>query len=121
MLYFLLIWPQKAGSFLKIGVCTPRFASEEANKSSIGLSAQAWGYGYGYKWHVSPMMPMNVLYGRSFRDGDIVTIVLDMDQRTLQYVHNDEDLGIAFTDLPEKLLPAVTLNYLEDQVTLLPE
>lgn len=62
----------------------------------------------------------SVHYGRSFRDGDIVTLVLDMDKRTLQYLHNDEDLGIAFTDLPDQLVPVVSLS-IEDQVSLLPE
>lgn len=109
---------QDANSFIQIGVCT-KLPSTEGEKQIGETMKQFWGYNTsGFKSEVTPMSLRSESYGPSLCTGDVMTIVLDMDQRTLQYWHNDKDLGIAFTDLPDKVLPAVTLRVPKDQVSL---
>jgi len=106
-------------SFMKLGVCTPELIDRNVHQS-IGLSEFGYGYGYGYRWHVDSTHheSMNVPYGRHLQIGDIIGFHLDMNEMKLRFSHNGEDLGIAYSKMPEILIPAVTLNASVDAVSL---
>jgi hypothetical protein len=91
-----------AGGNLFLGVCT---AAMKLN-NYIGHDTNSWGY-YGcgniYRGGSSSS------YGSSYRTGDVLTLQLDMDRRTLSFDKNGQPLGVAFTDLPDQVYPAFSL------------
>jgi hypothetical protein len=58
-------------------------------------------------------------YGQSYRTGDVITLQLDMDARTLSYMKNGTSLGVAFTDLPDQVYPAFSLYTKNDHFQLI--
>lgn len=48
-------------------------------------------------------------YGQSYRSGDVISVLLDMDRRTVAFEKNDVPLGTAFTDIEPAVYPAVSL------------
>ena len=54
------------------------------------------------------------------KQGTIITIKLNMDERTLSYMVNDKDLGIAMRDIPKKAYRfALTMYYADCVIELL--
>lgn len=49
------------------------------------------------------------MYGFRFKNDDIVECILDTNASTLSYIHRGNDLGVAFTELPDEVFPAVSL------------
>ena len=58
-------------------------------------------------------------YGQSYRTGDTITCLLDMDKRSLSFEKNGAALGVAFTDLPESVYPAFSLYTRNDHIQLM--
>eukprot|EP01119_Soliformovum_irregulare_P025474 TRINITY_DN9451_c0_g1_i1.p1 TRINITY_DN9451_c0_g1~~TRINITY_DN9451_c0_g1_i1.p1 ORF type:complete len:109 (+),score=11.90 TRINITY_DN9451_c0_g1_i1:488-814(+) len=54
------------------------------------------------------------------REGSIVGVCLDMDLRAIGFFLDGEYLGVAFTQLPSRVIPCVSLYSPNDEVTLLP-
>lgn len=52
--------------------------------------------GYGYMVSHARIYEIDDDYGIECRDNDIITMCLDLDERTLRYYVNDKDQGIAF-------------------------
>lgn len=48
-------------------------------------------------------------YGELFREGDTVSVALNMDLGTLAFARNGRDLGVAVQDLEGTLYPAFSL------------
>ena len=54
------------------------------------------------------------------KDGDIIEMVLDLDKGTVQYFHNDVDLGIAYRNIAQKpYRAAVSMFHEEDCIELI--
>eukprot|EP00466_Bigelowiella_natans_P013072 jgi/Bigna1/133148/aug1.20_g7856 len=47
------------------------------------------------------------------RAGDVIDVHLDMDSRTMRFSLNGVDCGPAFTDLPESVRPAISMQFAE--------
>eukprot|EP01084_Bolivina_argentea_P059028 107747_1 len=64
------------------------------------------GYAYynntGEKYCGAAHGGMSSDYGVSSRNGDVITVHLDLDIHTLAFSKNDKFLGIAFNDIPQK-------------------
>ena len=91
-------------------------AESNAVQSYCGSAANGWGYygsnGYAYHGKSQP-------YGKSFKQGDTVTVRLDSTEGTLSYIVNGEDQGIAFGDLQGlELFPVVSLYRCKDSVRI---
>ena len=79
-----------------------------------------YGYGYqnknGYIFHNG----VRKKYGRRFRREDILTITLNMLNRTLSFAVNDQDIGVAFDSLPAGTYRvAVTMRFREQKVEMI--
>ncbi|KAJ3441204.1 spry domain containing socs box protein [Anaeramoeba flamelloides] len=83
---------------------------KEPNKN-VKVSKDGWAYDIHMPSKFSHGFPEK--WGQKCRTGDIVTMKVDMDNKTLSYKRNDDDLGVAFKDLPKKCVLAVCI-YAED-------
>ncbi|KAJ3423893.1 spry domain containing socs box protein [Anaeramoeba flamelloides] len=94
-----------------IGVCTP-------STTKIAYQGEGWMfYGYdGHKWHKYSDQQYNNV---KWKTGDIIGMFLDMDKHTLRYEYNKKDCGIAYENLPSKLVLAIDMYYVNEQVTIL--
>jgi Kip1 ubiquitination-promoting complex protein 1 len=43
-------------------------------------------------------------YGRKWETGDLISCLLDLDEGTLSYAINGEDLGVAFISLNQSVM-----------------
>lgn len=63
----------------------------------LGDTAEGWGWGgTGKKSHNNDFKD----YGGTFRVGDVIGCVIDMDQGTISYLKNGEFMGVAFDNVP---------------------
>jgi hypothetical protein len=53
-----------------------------------------YGATTGYTYHDGKS---NAQYGQKMKEGDVIGVTLDMDEGTLSFSRNGEDLGIAFS------------------------
>ena len=59
-------------------------------------------------------------YGSAVKEGDEVTIQVDMDAHTLSYLKNGENMGVALRNLPsEGVWMCVKMCYLSQEIVLL--
>lgn len=69
-----------------------------ANKD-LSLSAGATDTKLRIYWATGVKYPTNVAYGASFTTGDVISILLDLDNGTLEFWKNGVSQGVAFTDI----------------------
>eukprot|EP01122_Echinamoeba_exundans_P017354 TRINITY_DN911_c4_g1_i1.p1 TRINITY_DN911_c4_g1~~TRINITY_DN911_c4_g1_i1.p1 ORF type:complete len:3990 (-),score=695.43 TRINITY_DN911_c4_g1_i1:1688-12457(-) len=102
---------------IMIGVCE---RSHRLN-AYIGQSASSKGWSYygattGFTYHDGKS---DSRYGQKMVQGDVIGVTLDMDEGTLSFSRNGEDLGIAFRNLKGKdLYPAVSLYDAGDRIRI---
>ncbi|KAJ3007231.1 UNVERIFIED_CONTAM: hypothetical protein HDU68_003633, partial [Siphonaria sp. JEL0065] len=78
-----------------------------------GVGDNAFSYAYDgnrvKKWH--SFFTTNNSYGEEWTSGDVITVLIDLDEKTVSYLRNGNDLGVAFTNVDSKLnwYPAVSL------------
>ncbi|KAJ6246408.1 spry domain containing socs box protein [Anaeramoeba flamelloides] len=89
---------------------------KEPNKN-VKVSKDGWAYDIHMPSKFSHGFPEK--WGQKCRTGDIVTMKVDMDNKTLSYKRNDDDLGVAFKDLPKKCVLAVCIYAEDQQLTIL--
>lgn len=101
-----------AGGYIFIGL-----AEHETQLTMwLGGDRHGWGLlGDGSRW-VRGIRSGE--FGPGFRTGDTMRMSIDMDARSLSVAKNEQPLGVAFTDLPDKVYPAIALYSAGDQVTL---
>jgi len=101
-----------------IGVC------EKSHKLNayIGQAptgGKGWSYygaTTGYTYHDGKS---DSRYGQKMSQGDVITVILDMDENTLAFSRNGEELGVAFRDIKAKeLYPAVSLYDAGDRLKI---
>ncbi|CAM9219760.1 unnamed protein product [Ectocarpus fasciculatus] len=97
-----------------IGVVT----SDASIDSYIGSDRHGWGFiGTPSLWHDHGKVTSD--YGVKIAAGSVVHVTLDTDKKTLSYVISGTDWGVAFENLPDKILyPAVSLYQLGDSVSI---
>ncbi|GBG33843.1 Ubiquitin-conjugating enzyme E2 Z [Hondaea fermentalgiana] len=86
--------------------------------SYLGNDKYGWGYiGNKGAWHNKHKVKT---YGRDFRTGHVVTVIMDMNEGVLSFAVNGEDLGIAFDDglKGKQLYPAFALYQKGDCFTV---
>ena len=111
---------RSSGGNMMIGVCM----KNHSHTIYIGGNSSAYkGWSYygctpGYKYHNGNATE----YGRAFNTGDVIGVLLDQSEGTLAFTHNGEELGVAYSDLPndEPLYPAVSLCQNSDAVKISP-
>jgi hypothetical protein len=88
-------------------------AKEDINLNEwLGKQPGGWVFGsQGSLCHNTGINngPYTHSYGKSF-DEDCIRVTLDMDARTLSYGIGNEEYGVAFSNLPEKVYPAISLT-----------
>jgi hypothetical protein len=98
-----------------IGVC------ERSHKLNayIGQNQSGKGWSYygattGYTYHDGKS---DSRYGQKMVTGDVISVTLDMDEGTLSFSRNGEDLGVAFRGLSgREVYPAISLYDAGDRV-----
>lgn len=95
-----------------IGVC-----AESARLDwYLGQGSDSWGYhSSGNIYHRGGSRP----YGEGMRPGDVVTVTLDMEARAVSFARNGKNFPTAFTSLPSKVYPALSLFGKHDCVKLI--
>uniref|UniRef100_A0A7S2RG93 HECT E3 ubiquitin ligase n=1 Tax=Mucochytrium quahogii TaxID=96639 RepID=A0A7S2RG93_9STRA len=83
----------------------------------LGGDEHGWGY-IGDRALYHKRNRVNV-YGERFGQGDIIGVVLDMDQGTLSFNKNGKDLGVAIEGLSGRLYPAFAFYSGTQSVSLL--
>ena len=103
------------GSWIFVGVCQAEDTNEVAWRSTgrmlYCLDSRFFHQGSG----------SNHPYGdRKVSSGDRILLRLDLDERTLSFAVNEDNLKVLFTDLPETAYyPCVDLRDCGDQVRIL--
>jgi len=80
----------------------------EADRHWIG-SQHSWSYiaGTGGKCNNSGK---SVNYGEKYKEGDVVSVLLDFDNGTIEFFKNGKSQGVAFKSLKAAVIPAVSLT-----------
>jgi len=80
----------------------------EADRHWIG-SQHSWSYiaGTGGKCNNSGK---SVNYGEKYKEGDVVSVLLDFDNGTIEFFKNGKSQGVAFKGLKAAVIPAVSLT-----------
>lgn len=93
-------------------------ATDKANVDAfLGGDRQSYGYiGNRGAWHNK----RKETYGKEFKTGDVVKVIVDMSEGKVTYCVNGESMGEAFTGLAGlRLFPAVALFQKGDKVSIL--
>ena len=99
-------------AYLFIGVAT-----KHADTTSF-LGGDEFGWGYiGDKALYHKRAKVKV-YGEKFGRGDVIGVTLDLDNGTLSFKRNDNDMGVAFSGLAGELYPAVAFYNQGQRVSL---
>ena len=88
---------------------------------AIGGGHKGWSYygaTTGFTYHDGKS---DSRYGQKMVQGDVIGVILDLNEGTLSFTRNGEDLGIAFKDIASReLYPAVSLYDAGDRVRFQP-
>jgi len=94
-------------------------ATKQSNLGSyLGNDKYGWGYiGNKGAWHNKHKVKT---YGKDFRSGHVVTVVMDMDEGSLSFLVNGEDQGVAFDEglKGKQLYPAFALYQKNDRFAI---
>eukprot|EP00948_MAST-09A_sp_MAST-9A-sp1_P001621 g1621.t1 len=93
-------------------------ATSEANLNSyLGSDRYGWGYiGNRGAWHNKKKAKS---YGKDFRTGDLIKVIVDMDNGNLSFELNGEHMGIALSGFKGmEVFPAFALYQNKDQCTI---
>jgi len=67
----------------------------------LGDTAESWGWGgTGKKSHNNQFAD----YGGAFTQGDVIGVILDLEQRTISYTKNGVFMGVAYDNVPAAVL-----------------
>ncbi|CAD7695084.1 unnamed protein product [Ostreobium quekettii] len=80
----------------------------------LGKQSGGWMFGSNGSLCHATMQdngPYTQKYGAPFREDHVVTVKLDMNRRELGFGVNGEDFGVAFTNLPDRVYPAVSCRH----------
>ena len=108
---------KKGSNYIYIGIC----ATSSTHARDIFYYCE---YGYclqldGYKWHYDDPNPYCT--EEKFKSGDIVSMILNVQTKTLEYAKNEKNLGTAlhvdFTDLEYRM--AVMMDVQGDEIELI--
>lgn len=110
---------RSSGGNMMLGVAVKTHPHSTYVGGADSPSKRGWAYygcSPGYKYHNASVKE----YGRAFNVGDVVGVHMNQAEGTLSFSINGEDLGVAFTDLPndEALYPAVSICQNSDSVRL---
>ncbi|GES82564.1 concanavalin A-like lectin/glucanase domain-containing protein [Rhizophagus clarus] len=90
-----------------VGICTIKGHNVDYN-SWLGKHAYGWVFGSnGIICHNASNSTNE--YGQKFKEKDIITVHLDMEERTCFFSVNGVRYPVAFRDLPDEIYPAVSL------------
>jgi hypothetical protein len=59
---------------------------------------------------VTQSIRKSIFHPKKKNVGDVIGVLLDCDNHSISWFHNDKNLGVAYNDLPDELYPAVSLN-----------
>jgi hypothetical protein len=93
---------------MQIGWANSLFRCDPVCGQGVGDHVNSWAYDglRMKKWNVSPDT-----YGKRWKLGDIVGVLVDMDLMEMRFYLNGEDLGAAFEDFSSyDIFPALSLN-----------
>jgi len=111
---------QNTSQWLFIGVAAKTWQGySDMGSGYVGHATDSWSYGSYQGW--GKVNGTNSAYGATYTNGDIVSIIMDMDHRTLSFGLNGKSLGLAFSNLAAEVTPVVTLYQPGDKVMLSPE
>jgi len=84
----------------------------------VGADKYGWGYlANKAVWHNKGKVKT---YGELYKEGDTITVTLDVESGTLAFARNGNDMGIGFDGLDDcdEYFPAVSLYNLGDQISI---
>jgi len=87
----------------------------DTSSGYVGCNSTAYGFSSGggtsYKY------PGSTSYGRTFRTGEVITMNVDMDAKTIGFAIGESDFGTAFTGVVSEVCPAITTYDINDQIS----
>lgn len=101
------------GKELFVFFCTRLFCSKNLHLSGQGLGRDSVSWGWdGYNCQKVTAGKTQSFGSGSWRVGDTIGVLLDLDGRKISYYKNGSSLGVAFTDVPKDhfLYPACSLK-----------
>ena len=97
----------------------------ESKRATLNMIKRIGDYPYGFGYNSKGFIyndKKKKKYGQQYKDGDIITITLNLNDYTLSYSINDKDLGIAYK-LPKNKKKdykvAVSTYHIDDEFELL--
>ncbi|ETW05794.1 hypothetical protein H310_03478 [Aphanomyces invadans] len=100
-----------------VGICT----ADASMENYVGSDAWGWGFlANKAVWHNKSKLQT---YGDIFKQGDVVTVTLNLDRGTLSFARNGDSFGVGVEHLPSHeaaYYPAISMYNKDDQVTFLP-
>ncbi|KAF0697446.1 Aste57867_11869 [Aphanomyces stellatus] len=100
-----------------VGICT----ADASVENYIGSDACGWGFlANKAVWHNKSKLQT---YGDIFKQGDVVTVTLNLDRGTLSFARNGDSFGVGVEHLHASdvaYFPALSMYNKDDQVTFLP-
>ncbi|KAJ3438856.1 hypothetical protein M0812_14871 [Anaeramoeba flamelloides] len=95
---------------LRLGVTNPE------NHNDPAISGYVYYLCDGYKRMHGMKMEK---YGQKCKNGDVITMIINMEKRTLQFLRNNNNLGIAYKYLHNKLVVAMGTWTAGNQLTII--
>lgn len=97
---------------LRVGVVRERVIRNlELDNYTIGEDDDSWAIQTGtltvYRCHGTGQSPERII-GARFLNGDVVTVLLDLTNKTLAFTMNDSDMVAPFTNVNSLVVPAVS-------------
>ncbi|CAI2173201.1 19410_t:CDS:1 [Funneliformis geosporum] len=98
---------EKSCTFAWVGICSPENFRYEG---FIGVQANGWVFGSNGQCYSNNNC---ITYGTTFGEGDVITVHLDMDNRTCAFSINGKKYPTVstWTNLPSKVYPMASLRY----------
>ena len=93
------VQPTNDALALRIGICRPTVVAQE-------VLGKPLAEGYGYQGETGRLN--GSVYGASFDNGDVITVLLDLDNGTLSYMKNGVNQGVAATGISGEWRAAVS-------------
>ncbi|GIQ79361.1 hypothetical protein KIPB_000001, partial [Kipferlia bialata] len=101
-----------SGGVVRVGVAKPNVDLEDGWRTK-----QAWGF-FGFNGKIY-FAGKRRDYGPMYKGGDVITVTLDRETRSMRYTLNGKDLGVAFSKLPMTVVPFIEFGNRADTVSFI--
>eukprot|EP00124_Ichthyophonus_hoferi_P004695 Ihof_evm1s551 gene=Ihof_evmTU1s551 len=103
----------KTSGIIQLGWAAPQCRFEPERGVGVGDDKYSYAFDGSRRraWHGDPGSQQMSSYGKMWLEGDVITILMDVEERTISFCLNGRDMGVAFTDVDvtKRWYPALSL------------